>query len=651
MGRLKRAIGYIPDRLQTIIGKRKEKILGNSVACRIMLAKLIRRKTLRASAKISVVIPGYNCAKYLEKRLDSIKAQSVHIFEIILLDDASTDNSVEVAEKWSKKRKTHLKIFTNKVNSGSVFAQWKKGVQLAQGDFVWIAEADDMCRHDFLSIVSGPLLTDESFILSYCESRQIDEHGNLLADNYDHYLGNVSNDRWKQNRYVKGSTEITESLSVLNSIPNVSAVLFRRSVLQEVMNRYSDEIATFSVVADHALYVRLLGEGNIAYNRKNANIHRKHANSITAKNQNKLMYDEIIRVQNWVLQRYELSDYTKRKLSEYRETLKYNLVDSVPDNRKMKDESTSGKKAVLVLGMHRSGTSLLTKILCLSGTTPPENLLPPSSDNPVGYWEAESVIAFNDYLLEQTGNTWKTYEPIPESWFNDRKRKADRKRAIQLIKDEFGSANLIALKCPRLCRLAPFWAETLQEAGYDIASFMIIRNPEEVFRSLAARSRSPELESVAVTSPTNSALLWLRYVLDSERHSREMPRTIIRYDELVQKKSAALDVFSQKPELGIPPVSEKIKLETDSLFTPELRRQRSQDVPEPIYDSAIFDPLQKLLKYLQNEDLNTSPLLDRLTDKLDHACRDEKLFRISRRKEEAKHQYIYKKIVPYLNEY
>lgn len=216
----------------------------------------------------------------------------------------------------------------------------------------------------------------------------------------------------------------------------------------------------------------------------------------------------------------------------------------------------SCKKAVLVLGMHRSGTSLLTQILCLSGATPPENLLQPSSDNPGGYWESEPVIAFNDYLLEQTGNTWNTYQPISESWFKDKKRKADKERAVQLIKDEFGCTNLIALKCPRLCRLAPFWTEALLEAGYDIASFIIIRTPEEVFRSLAARAESPELQSVSVTNPTHAALLWLRYVLDAERHSRKIPRTVIRYDELIQKKSSLLDVFYQRPELGIPPLSE-----------------------------------------------------------------------------------------------
>ncbi len=311
----------------------------------------------------------------------------------------------------------------------------------------------------------------------------------------------------------------------------------------------------------------------------------------------------------------------------------------------------SCKKAVMVLGMHRSGTSLLTKILCLSGATPPENLLPPSSDNPVGYWEAESVIAFNDYLLEQTGNTWKTYEPIPENWFKDKKRNTDRKRAVQLIKDEFGSANLIALKCPRLCRLAPFWVEALQEAGYDIASFMIIRNPEEVFRSLAARAESPELQSTSVTHPTHAALLWLRYVLDAERYSREIPRTIITYDELVQKKSALLEVFSQKPELGIPTLSETKKLSIDSLFIPELRRQHSHDGPELICNGAIFDPLQKLFKYLQNEDLNTSFVVDRLNNKMNRACRNHKYFCLSKRSKENSHKYVYEKIAPYLSEY
>jgi glycosyltransferase involved in cell wall biosynthesis len=279
------------------------------------------------NARISVVIPNYNCIKYIEKRLESVIRQSIPVHEIIVLDDASTDNSLEAVFDWQKKRRINLKIVRNAVNSGSVFSQWKRGVELAAGEFVWIAEADDLCEPNFLSIVIKPMLSDQSIIVSYCESKQIDTHGNFLSANYDHYLENVSDTRWKKDYTSEGKEELRSSLCVLNSIPNVSAAVFRKKVLYDTMNEYADEIGAFRAAADHALYVRLLEKGNIAYQRKNANIHRKHPDSVTAKNQNKLLYDEITTVQDWVLERYEISGQVMEKLIKYREILKYNLID------------------------------------------------------------------------------------------------------------------------------------------------------------------------------------------------------------------------------------------------------------------------------------------------------------------------------------
>src|SRR5687768_4023193 len=101
---------------------------------------------------VSVIIPNYNHGSYLKQRINSILNQTFQDFEIILLDDCSTDNSVEIIEEY----RSHTKITSinyNPINSGSTFLQWKKGIDLAQGEWVWIAESDDWCELDFLEVL------------------------------------------------------------------------------------------------------------------------------------------------------------------------------------------------------------------------------------------------------------------------------------------------------------------------------------------------------------------------------------------------------------------------------------------------------------------------------------------------------------------
>ncbi len=279
--------------------------------------------------KISVVIPNFNYGHYLKGRLESIIFQTRAVFEIILLDDASTDNSLEILYDLMEHQNVEIRIINSEMNSGSVFAQWKKGVEAASGKYVWIAEADDLCEPDFLETVLTPMLADHSVVLSYCESKQIDSSGALLGRDYDYYLRNISDTRWEKDRVTNGTDEITEALAVLNSIPNVSAVLFRREDLIEVISHYSEEIGAFKMAADYALYVRLLGRGKLAYSRKSANIHRRHQGSVTATNQGQALFDEIVSVQDWVTGRYPVSRSTRKKINDYRNQLQ-NTMMAVP---------------------------------------------------------------------------------------------------------------------------------------------------------------------------------------------------------------------------------------------------------------------------------------------------------------------------------
>jgi O-antigen biosynthesis protein len=269
--------------------------------------------------RISVVVVNFNYGHYLIERLESILSQTIGIYEIILVDDASDDDSLQVLEQWMLKRKVNVTVIRNEQNSGSVFEQWKKGIEAASGDYVWIAEADDLSDPDFLETVLTPFLVDPAIVLSYCESRQMDGNGSFYADNYDFYLQHTSDRLWAYDRVADGISEITEPLAVLNSIPNVSAVLFNRNALIKTLQRFSEEIVTYKIAADYPFYVRLLLLGKVAYSRKNANIHRRHPNSIIARCHRKELYKEVVSVQQWVLERFSVDPSVIKKVHDYRD--------------------------------------------------------------------------------------------------------------------------------------------------------------------------------------------------------------------------------------------------------------------------------------------------------------------------------------------
>src|SRR5690349_3561194 len=99
--------------------------------------------------KVSVIVPNYNHARYLKQRIDSVLNQTFTDFELILLDDHSTDESLSIIENYRNHPRVSA-IILNAENSGSTFRQWRKGLEQAKGQFVWIAESDDSADANFL---------------------------------------------------------------------------------------------------------------------------------------------------------------------------------------------------------------------------------------------------------------------------------------------------------------------------------------------------------------------------------------------------------------------------------------------------------------------------------------------------------------------
>jgi len=140
------------------------------------------------------------------------------------------------------------------------------------------------------------------------------------------------------------------------------------------------------------------------------------------------------------------------------------MMDSlvVEGDGQQKEQSRSSRSAVIVLGMHRSGTSALARVLNLLGCDLPKNLMAANPTNEAGHWEPQLIAALNDRILESGGSSWDDWLRFNPRWLDSPKAEEFCEEAVELTRSEFGGSRLFVLKDPRICRLLPFWQRVLQ---------------------------------------------------------------------------------------------------------------------------------------------------------------------------------------------
>jgi glycosyltransferase involved in cell wall biosynthesis len=225
---------------------------------------------------VSVIVPNYNHARYLRRRVDSILAQTYRDFELILLDDCSTDNSREILADYA--RDSNIQVECNSENSGSVFKQWNKGVQKARGRYIWIAESDDYADPRFLARMVAILDARPDVTFAYCGSCRVDEEERHLASS-DPYLDRLDADRWRTDFVVDGPRECQQFLVICSPIANASAVVFRKDVYDRVGQ--ADE--RFRLCGDYKVWAQMALEGKIAYVAEPLSYFRAHPENVRSR--------------------------------------------------------------------------------------------------------------------------------------------------------------------------------------------------------------------------------------------------------------------------------------------------------------------------------------------------------------------------------
>jgi glycosyltransferase involved in cell wall biosynthesis len=220
--------------------------------------------------RISVIVPNYNYARYLDERLGSILAQTYADFELIILDDASTDGSREVIARYAGDPRVRTRFF--ETNSGSVYARWNDGAAMASGEFLLFAGADDSCDPRLLEKLLAPLVADARIGLSFCRTWFIDADGARL--HLDPAI-DFPDSRWASD-FVADAGFWLPLLIPQNVIPNASAVLIRREMF-EAAGRFR---ADLRLTSDWVLWIRIASLARVAYVAEALNHFRTHAGTV-----------------------------------------------------------------------------------------------------------------------------------------------------------------------------------------------------------------------------------------------------------------------------------------------------------------------------------------------------------------------------------
>jgi len=234
-----------------------------------------------------------------------------------VLDDASTDGSAEILQALRADVAPVPQLHLSGTNSGSVFRQWAKGVQAARGDFIWIAEADDLATPGLLEALVPPMQRDPDIVMAYCQSRPIDADGAITARDYSAWTDDVSAQRWRAGYACSGQEEVQAALGVKNTIPNASAVVFRRDVLSRVLQDAIAEIASFTSAGDWVVYLRVLQHGRILFDPLPGNLHRRHPGSVVAKQDAGAHAREVRQVQALARRLHALDDSHRVAAEQY----------------------------------------------------------------------------------------------------------------------------------------------------------------------------------------------------------------------------------------------------------------------------------------------------------------------------------------------
>jgi hypothetical protein len=248
-------------------------------------------------------------------------------------------------------------------------------------------------------------------------------------------------------------------------------------------------------------------------------------------------------------------------------------------------ETALGKfnsRAICVLGMHRSGTSVLTGLLGLLGVDLGRDLMPGGNDNPNGFWEHGHIVSVHIGLMHEMGTYYGDILPLPAGWEFRQRTTWYRDNLLGVLDNEFSGKPLWGFKDPRACLLVPMWNRLFDAMRTEPGFVLMLRHPDEVAMSMQRRDQ---------IDYTHVLLLWVLHMLEAERNTRGRRRVIVSYDQLMTDWRGTIDKIAAGVEVQWPRSPEAAADRVAKFLNPVLRHERTQiQTPEQAIAQRGCDP-------------------------------------------------------------
>lgn len=224
--------------------------------------------------------------------------------------------------------------------------------------------------------------------------------------------------------------------------------------------------------------------------------------------------------------------------------------------------NSQAPKGLLVLGMHRSGTSALTRVLNLLGADLCKTLWQGNEANRKGFWEDPRIFGIHDTLLQALGRSWDDLRALPDQWLDAAATVTACDQLVELLQAEFSQSSLWIVKDPRICRLLPLWRQVFDRLGASMHCVLALRHPEEVARSLKFRNDH---------QMATSRLAWLEHTAESVIASRGLPRTVVPYSQLMADWEGTVQRVASELGLAWPIASIDVRTQVEEFLSPDER--------------------------------------------------------------------------------
>lgn len=248
---------------------------------------------------------------------------------------------------------------------------------------------------------------------------------------------------------------------------------------------------------------------------------------------------------------------------------------------------TECNQLVIVLGMHRSGTSAVSRGLSLLGIELGENLHPPGADNPKGFWEDRAVLAINEALLARIGSSYDQLGLVGWEMTDTTEIAALQQQARALLQEKFHHCRYWGFKDPRTARLLSFWQAVANREACNVSYLIVVRNPVSVAKSLQARNLFP---------PEKSYYLWQEHLVQAITGTHGLPRVVVDYDLLLEQPSQQWSRVARTLSLQ-PPDSAKLLAYASDFLDTSMRHTHHSNT-EFVLDPALPKPVSAAYDWL-----------------------------------------------------